>query len=196
MKHAFYTLFAVIICLSACSKKEDQFIIKGTTTQSRLNGQRVFLVPFSFSNPNYEDSIGVDSVVIENNQFEFRGKGEYLARVTMDKKVRYGTQDILIVTEAGNEITVHIDSTSHCGGTPQNEVMEKWKNMKIQYNAITGPKNVELVHMLQSGDTTNVPALRDSLRAFNAEFSKAMLDIVRPLGKGTAYDLLMKMYGE
>lgn len=191
-------------CLSiiafSCTKSQDEWVVKGSTSLERLNGQQVFIVPcnpssMTFSSKHYEDSIGVDSVYIENGQFEFRGKGEFLARITVDKMVRYGTQDLMIVTEPGYTITVEIDSVSHGGGSPQNEALEKWKTMKIAHDAITGPKVQQAYHLRHLGDSATAQAISDSLKIFNEQFRQEVLDIAKILGKGTAYDVLMNRYG-
>ena len=195
MKH-FSVLFfiAAVFAFSSCESQDDKFVIKGTTTQSRLNGERVFLVPFG--GKEIEDSIGVDSVVVKDNKFEFTGHGEYMARITMDKRVRYGTQDLLIVTEGGGVVEVVIDSVSHGGGTPQNEALEQWKNIKIMHDQIAGPQVVRLVNMRRAGDSINAEPLADSLKVFNEQFKSQVLDIIKVLGKGTVYDFLYERYGK
>lgn len=195
MKH-FSVLFfiAAVFAFSSCESQDEKFVIKGTTTQSRLNGERVFLVPFG--GKEIEDSIGVDSVVVKDNKFEFTGHGEYMARITMDKRVRYGTQDLLIVTEGGGVVEVVIDSVSHGGGTPQNEALEQWKNIKIMHDQIAGPQVVRLVNMRRAGDSINAEPLADSLKVFNEQFKSQVLDIIKVLGKGTVYDFLYERYGK
>lgn len=185
---------AAVFAFSSCESQDDKFVIKGTTTQSRLNGERVFLVPFG--GKEIEDSIGVDSVVVKDNKFEFTGHGEYMARITMDKRVRYGTQDLLVVTESGGVVEVVIDSISHGGGTPQNEALEQWKNIKIMHDQIAGPQVVRLVNMRRDGDSINAEPLADSLKVFNEQFKSQVMDIIKVLGKGTVYDFLYERYGK
>lgn len=195
MKH-FSILFVLlaIVTFVSCDNKGEKFVVKGTTSQSRLNGERVFLVPFG--GKNVEDSIGVDSVVVKDNKFEFTGHGEYMARITMDKRVRYGTQDLLIVTEAGGEVKVVLDSISHGGGTPQNEALEQWKNLKTMHDQIAGPQVVRLVNMRRDGDSISAKALADSLEVFNKQYLEQVHAITKVLGKGTLYDFLTGRYGK
>lgn len=189
-------LILTIVCLwvACCTKSNEEYVVKGTTSQSRLNGQRVFLVPYG--SPTIEDSIGVDSTVIKDGKFEFRGhKGEFLARVTIDKRVRYGTQDLLIITEPG-EIIVVIDSVSSGGGTPQNEALQKWKNLKENRDRVHWDQSQHIKYLREQGDTVYANALSDSLKHFNEHYLSQIHDIMRILGKGTAYDLLRQRYGE
>lgn len=194
MKYISSLLFIVAFVFASCADKGEKFVVKGVTTQSRLNGERVFLVPFG--GPEIEDSIGVDSVVVKDNKFEFVGHGEYMARITMDKRVRYGTQDLLIVTEAGGVINVVLDSISHGGGTPQNEALEQWKNLKIMHDQIAGPQVARLVNMRRDGDSINAKALSDSLNTFNEQYKTQVHAITNLLGKGTVYDFLISRYGK
>lgn len=196
MKKLFYLLLAFlctgVVCCTGSHK--DEYVIKGSTSQSRLDGERVFLVPYGTK--AYEDSIGVDSVVIKNGKFEFRGhKGEFLARVTMDKRVRYGTQDLLIITEPG-EITVVIDSVSSGHGTPQNEALQSWKNLKTVHDRVHWNQSQHIKYLREQGDTVYANALADSLKNFNDHYINQIHDIMRIVGPSTAYDLLRQRYGD
>lgn len=196
MKKLFYLLLAFVCTGIMCctGNHKDEYVIKGSTSQSRLDGKRVFLVPYGTK--AYEDSIGVDSVVIKNGKFEFRGhKGEFLARVTIDRRVRYGTQDLLIVTEPG-EITVVIDSVSSGHGTPQNEALQSWKNLKTDHDRVSWNQSQHIKYLREQGDTVYANTLADSLKNFNDHYLNRIHDIMRIVGPGTAYDLLRQRYGE
>ncbi len=177
----------------ACSGGEQEAVVRGTTSQERLNGQRVFVVPYG--SPTIEDSIGVDSVEIQNGKFEFRlRKGTYLARITVDRKVRYGTQDLLVVIEPG-EINVVIDSVSSGGGTPQNEALQKWKDLKTAHDGVAWNQSQHIQYLLQQGDTAYANALADSLKQFDAHYDSQIQDILHIMGPGPAYDFLHQRYG-
>lgn len=185
---------ALGLITAACSESQPESVVKGTTSLERLNGHRVFIVPYG--SPTIEDSIGVDSVVIENGQFEFRlRKGTYLARVTVDRKVRYGTQDLLIVTEPG-EITVVIDSISSGHGTPQNEALQNWKDLKEDHDRVQWNQSQHIKYLQEHGDTVYAASLTDSLKQFNENYNKQVHDIMRIMGSGPAYDFLKQRYGE
>ena len=195
MRKLFYLLLAFVCTgMACCTGSKDEYVIKGSTSQSRLDGERVFLVPYGTK--AYEDSIGVDSVVIKNGKFEFRGhKGEFLARVTMDKRVRYGTQDLLIVTEPG-EITVVIDSISSGKGTPQNDLLQAWKVLKEEHDMVQWNQSQHIKYLREQGDTVYANALADSLRTYNEGYLKLIHDLMKTVGSGTGYDVLRQRYGE
>lgn len=192
-----FLLSLILVCACNSNKGEETYyVIKGTTSQSRLNGKKLFIVPWG--SKQIEDSIGVDSVYIKDNKFEFRSnKGEYIARVSIERNARYGTQDLLIVTESGGEINVVIDSISYGGGTPQNEALQQWKELKEAHDAIAGPQVVRLYNLRKNpADSLAAKALSDSLKEFNEQFKKQVLDITKLINKGKGYDLLMSMYGD
>ncbi len=195
MKKLFYLLLALVcIGVVCCTHSKEEYVIKGSTSQSRLDGERVFLVPYGTK--TFEDSIGVDSTVVKNGKFEFRGhKGEFLARVTMDKRVRYGTQDLLIITEPG-EITVVIDSISSGKGTPQNDLLQAWKVLKEDHDQVQWNQSQHIKYLREQGDTVYANALTDSLRTFNESYIKLIHDLMKTVGQGAGYDLLKSRYGE
>lgn len=191
-------LYIALVCVAAglgcCGNPKEEYVVKGSTSQERLEGERVFLVPYG--SPTIEDSIGVDSTVIKNGKFEFRGhKGEFLARVTMDKRVRYGTQDLLIVTEPG-EITVIIDSVSSGTGTPQNNVLQAWKILKEDHDKVQWNQFQHIKYLREQGDTVYANALQDSLRQFNEHYVNQIHALMRGIPEGsTAHTLLSERYG-
>lgn len=192
MKKLLY-LFLILIGVTCCSNPKDEYVVKGSTSQSRLDGERVFLVPYG--SKAFEDSIGVDSVVIKNGKFEFRGhKGEFLARITMDRRVRYGTQDLLIITEPG-EITVVIDSVSSGMGTPQNDLLQAWKVLKEDHDKVQWNQSQHIKYLQEHGDTVYANSLTDSLKNFNQNYIDRIHALMRSVGSGPAFDLLKSRYG-
>lgn len=191
----FILLLILSISFACCTGgSKDEYVIKGSTSQSRLDGERVFLVPYGTK--AFEDSIGVDSVVIKNGRFEFRGrKGEFLARITMDKRVRYGTQDLLVVTEPG-EITVVIDSVSSGKGTPQNDALQVWKTLKEDRDRVHWNQSQHIKYLREQGDTVYANALSDSLKTFNQVYLDRIHAVMRTLRPGPALTLLQQRYGE
>lgn len=194
-KPVYFVMALGLAFVSGCGHDSDkEYIIHGSTSQARLDGERVFLVPYGTK--AYEDSIGVDSTVIRKGRFEFKGvKGEFLGRVTVDKRVRYGTQDLLIVTEPG-EITVVIDSVSSATGTQQNDILQRWKDLKEDRDRVHWNQSQHVKYLREQGDTVYANALADSLARFNRHYSDQIHALMRQLKQGsTAYELLHQRYG-
>ena len=195
MRHLFYLLIAILaLGMGCCSKPDKEYIVKGSTSQSRLNGKKVYLVPYG--GPNAPDSLGVDSTVIQDGKFEFRGqKGEFLARVTIDMKHRFGTQDLLIITEPGT-INVVIDSVSSGKGTPQNDALQQWKELKEDRDRVHWNQSQHIKYLRETGDTIYANSLADSLKNFNQHYLDRVHAIMRMVGPGPAYDVLHQRYGD
>lgn len=170
-----------------------EYIVKGTTSQTRLNGIKVYLVPYG--SPTMADSLGVDSCVIRDGKFEFRGnKGEFLARVTIDMKHRWGTQDLLMVTEPG-VTTIVIDSISSGSGTPQNDMLQSWKELKEDHDRVQWNQSQHIRYLQEQGDTVYAASLTDSLKQFNDRYVDRVHALMRMVGSGPAYDFLHYRYG-
>ncbi len=97
--------------------------IEGTAPTS-LNGKKIYLVPLFGS----RDKAHVDSAVVTDGKFQITTDTLMMAMLRVDLKYRYGTQDLLVVTEDG---TIHatIGALSHAGGTPLNDSLQVWKEL-------------------------------------------------------------------
>lgn len=193
-KHILSTLLVIAALFSSCAgKTEKEYIIKGEVRQARLEGQRVFLVPVVDS---IKSIVGVDSCEIKDMKFQFKGNEEYVADIRIDWHSRYGTQNLLVVTEPG--ITnVLIDSTSIGGGTPQNEVLQEWKDFAIMANRVMGEKSLEVRMLRAKGDTTTANSLRDSLRQYRQFYKEQCRAIAMKAPEGTnAREFILSKYPE
>ena len=121
--------FIAVILLDSC-KSDTTCRIHGTVGIERLNGKRIFLVPlFGPQTAEY-----VDSVVIENGKFEFATDSAKMFKILVDYHYRLGVQQLLVVVGEPGDIQVTIDSISSAHGTPQNDSLQVWKELTMQYN--------------------------------------------------------------
>lgn len=97
--------------------------IEGTAPTS-LNGKKIYLVPLF----GPRDKAHVDSAVITDGKFQISTDTLMMAMLRVDFKYRFGTQDLLVVTEDG---TIHatIGALSHAGGTSLNDSLQAWKDL-------------------------------------------------------------------
>jgi len=128
MKKTIITLLAGAALLASCAEQEKGYVIYGTVSNPDLEGAQVFLVPLE--NATKET---IDSVYIQNQMFEFRGTEEKIADIRIERYKRYGNENLLVVTEPG-ETFVTIGQVSSSRGTPQNDSLQVWKNLTMQYN--------------------------------------------------------------
>lgn len=164
MKKIIIMLLAGAVMLASCSQ-EKGYVIYGTVSNPELEGAQVFLVPLE--NPVKET---IDSVVIHNQMFEFRGTEEKMADIRIERYKRYGNENLLVVTEPG-ETFVTIGQVSSGRGTPQNDSLQVWKNLTMQYYQQSGS-------LRKQGMKAEADALREAYVARTRQ-------IASNVGKGT-----------
>ncbi len=125
MKQLLYSLFAAVLILSCTSK--PTFTIQGSLPSKKYDGKMIYLVPVK--NP---DATNVDSFIIKDGKFEFKGNTERMSIIRMAPLYRLEMQELLVVTEKG-VIKVSIDSNSVAKGTPQNAALQQWKDKQMQF---------------------------------------------------------------
>lgn len=134
MKQILYLfVLAAVVMFAACSKTGEQATgvcrIHGVTTNPNLEGKKIFLVPLT----GPQTAATVDSVVITNGKFEFHTDTSMMAKVLIDYHFRFGIQPLLVVVEPG-DIQMTIDTVSHASGTPQNDSLQRWKQVTEEHN--------------------------------------------------------------
>lgn len=164
MKKIIIMLLAGAVMLASCSQ-EKGYVIYGTVSNPELEGAQVFLVPLE--NPVKET---IDSVVIHNQMFEFRGTEEKMADIRIERYKRYGNENLLVVTEPG-ETFVTIGQVSSGRGTPQNDSLQVWKNLTMQYYQQSGS-------LRKQGMKAEADALREAYVARTRQMASNV-------GKGT-----------
>ena len=126
---------AVLSGFSACNGGKDlapdEFVIEGTLPAERYEGAWLYLVPMRGPEPKPVDSVAV----ARDGSFRFTGNVEQIAVLRLDWHVRYGIQELLVVTEPG-VTRVRLDSISYLvEGTPQNRIFQQWKDSQQNYMA-------------------------------------------------------------
>lgn len=164
MKKIIIMLLAGAVMLASCTQ-EKGYVIYGTVSNPELEGAQVFLVPL-------ENAVKetIDSVVIHNQMFEFRGTEEKMADIRIERYKRYGNENLLVVTEPG-ETFVTIGQVSSGRGTPQNDSLQVWKNLTMQYYQQSGS-------LRKQGMKAEADALREAYVARTRQMASNV-------GKGT-----------
>jgi len=122
-------ILAAVLCAAVIScNTRDQYRIHGRVTSNDLEGIQVFLVPMGHEEPE-----NVDSVVIRNHEFFFKGDKHWMCTIRLDRYHRDKGQNLLVVTEPG-DIYVTIGPDSSGGGTPQNDSLQVWKDLTQESN--------------------------------------------------------------
>lgn len=177
--------------MMACGKGSGEgFTIEGTVKQARLEGQKIFLVPM---NDSIKKAIGVDSTVIKDMKFQFKGNKEFVGDIRLDWRVRMGTQNLFVITEPGI-ITVTIDSNSVGGGTPQNEALQQWKDLTIKRNKAAAFQGRHVRYLISQGDTAYARSLQDSIKTYIENYREESRQMADQFGEGSTFkEFIYKM---
>lgn len=166
---------AALAAFILCSCSNDEYRIHGRVSSNDLEGVRIFLVPVG-----HEEKENVDSVLIHNHEFEFKGRKHWMCTVRLIAHERHKGQDLLVATEPG-DIYVTIGPNSTGGGTPQNDSLQVWKDMTIYFNEHFG-------QLYNSG-------MIDEAKAERAAYVKRTQEIALGLGKDSMVgEFLLNMY--
>ncbi len=160
----------------SCSTSHEGFVIHGYVEDPALDGAQVFLVPL-------KDAVreNIDSVVINNQRFVFKGTVERMSDIRIEKLRRIGTQNLLVVTEPG-DIYVSIGKQSSGYGTPQNDSLQVWKQLTENRN--------QAVRILYEG------GMKEQSDSVNRAYRERTRQMVSNLGEGTLHDFLDGLYPE
>lgn len=119
---------AVMIVFAACSQPNTGYKIEGRVTADVKDGQKIYLVPMEHANAG-----NVDSTFVKEGKFTFEGDTERVAVIRLPMLQRLDAQELLVVTEPGTtQVTYGRNSSAH--GTPQNELLQHWKELTITRN--------------------------------------------------------------
>ena len=178
-KILFFSMLALAILLTVgCQQRktvpEGSCHIVGTISE-QYNGKRIFLVPLV--GPKTAEY--VDSIEVSNGHFEFTKDTLMMAKVLMDYHYRFGLQPLLVVVEPG-EVQVVIDSISHAVGTPQNDSLEKWKQ-------VTEVHNMQLASLRRAGRQ----AEGDSVHLAYKKFTRSLASNMK---EGLLHEFLKQLY--
>lgn len=163
------------LMMAGCGKnavKSGECVIKGVVADTMLEGKRIFLVPLL----GPTDAAHVDSVEIKDGKFEFRKDSVMMAKILMDYHYRFNTQVLLVVTDPGT-VEVRIDTVSSAKGTPQNDVLQHWKDMTEVHNSQLGFIRQSIAEAKQSGNLARAEALKtrgDSIHLAYKQQSRQM----------------------
>ena len=110
MKSEIYTLFILTFFIASCS--EQQYFVKGTSTQQLPDGEYAYMLPM-----NTNQSVFIDSCRVVHGKFEMSGPLDSVQCVV----ISMGTFGIPMVLETG-EVRISMQSSNiRVSGTPLND---------------------------------------------------------------------------
>ena len=188
-------LFGLILlagALAGCNQKpavSGECVIKGTVNDPSLEGKRIFLVPVE--GPNV--AAYVDSFDIKDGKFEFHKDTVMMAKILMDYRYRYDKQVLLVVTEPGI-LEVHIDSVSSAKGTPQNDLLQNWKDITEVYNSQMRDMSRNLNEARRRGDSLRMKSLKTRMDSINIAYKQTTRKMAKEMDDCVLKDFLGKMF--
>ena len=187
MKKLLFLLSSLV--MFSCSN-HNTFTIEGEVPQERLEGKWVFIVPLDSA---VKAQIGVDSTIIKDHKFRFTGNREYVGDIRIAAHYRYGTENLLVVTEPGT-IKVCIDTVSYGGGTRQNDLLQRYKEFMMSTSKVLVEQNQHYRYLIHQGDTAYASALRDSMMQYMKWRRTEAQTFVDKAESGTLHDFLKQLY--
>ena len=110
MKYSIYTLIIFAVFVASCS--EQQYFVKGKSTQSTLDGEYAYMAPMTTYSLPY-----IDSCRVVHGQFEMTGPLDSIQCVT----IYMGSTGIPMVLETG-EVSINFQNSNiRVSGTPLND---------------------------------------------------------------------------
>jgi hypothetical protein len=194
MKHTLKSvamMATLALALAGCQPSAPQqgtCVIKGSIPEA-WNGKKIFLVPMN----GPQDSLHVDSVVIENGQFEFTKDTCQLEVIRVDYHYRQGVQDLLLLTEPGT-LTVSIGANSTSSGTPQNDSLQAWKSLTERQNQDAAPYRIQLREAAKTGDAQAKEEAETKLKDLRRAYKQRTRQMAANLPEGDLKDFLGKMF--
>ena len=170
--------------MSSCSSETvKKSRIHGTMESAQLDGKKIYLVPMF----GHVDAAHVDSTIIKNGRFEFATDSCEMKRITVEVSARYGTQDLLVVTEPG-DIQVSIGKNSRAGGTPENDSLQVWKDQLMKYSAA-----LNLISK-QEKNVNDTSLLKSKRKAIISQITSYTEQMKKRMSSGPFKTFLEKMY--
>lgn len=161
-----YFWLLCLFLLAGCKEHSHDYTITGTLPSEQYDGEWMYLTPM-------ENARGrIDSVKISNASFTFTGSGEEMRVLRLRPILRLKIQELLVVTEPG-QITVKADSIGSVTGTPQNNALQEWKEMREKKLAAYGQLRRELKASVGTDSLLLVQRLKDlsnEERTYNFHF--------------------------
>ncbi len=183
------TVVAMAVASCGSTPKDGACHIHGTVTDKALEGKRIFLVPLT----GPATAATVDSVEIKDGKFEFTPDSMQMYKILMDYHFRMGTQTLLVVAEPGN-VNVTIGSISHANGTPQNDSLEKWKDVTEKHNLEYRQLSKASLDAKNAGRKAEADSLEAEARRVHVGYKKFTRRMSENLKEGVLHEFLGGLY--
>ncbi len=175
-KIGFYTLFVISLLVSSCS--EQQYFVKGKSTQSTIDGEYAYMVPMNstIAYVGTPQLLYLDSCRVVHGKFEMTGPLDSVQCVT----IYMGSMRIPMVLETGEVSINYQNSNIQVSGTPLNDRFYSFLNTRDSLVFI----QKELFNQVSAMDLTtenldDYTQMSTSLKNVTAQIDSVECDFVR-----------------
>jgi len=164
-----FTCYSLIMFIAACTN--NSVVIHGTLPNEQYHNEPVYWVPFEGAT-----SETVDSAIIVKDAFRITVSKHNLNKmgiVRVRPQLRLTLQELLVYTEFG-AIHVKLDSLSSAKGTPLNDVLQNWKEIKSTHDW----EVFTLRRKLRTADTEDEPLIKEEIESKTAVFRDEIFQVV------------------
>lgn len=182
-------LITSFLCISLYSQAQEKtFVIKGTVQGA--DGKTVTLF-------NIDNSQKVDAGIIQNNQFELRGKANGLSVFALSLKDT--GFPIFVVSSGGDTIGIHTSiktfPLAEISGSPQTSTMQEYQKEFDPLVALAKKINSES-SSVNSSDSAAVAALQQKANTFNQQMAGTGVAFVQyhPESLASVFVLMNEMH--
>ena len=174
--------------LASCSQTSKECRIHGVMQDKSRDGKTIYLVPMENATKD-----NVDSTIIKDGKFEFVTQKHIMAIVRVELRSRYGLQDLLVVTEPG-DLKVKIGSESSAEGTPQNDILQEWKQRTEEHAKEYIQARNSIKSILLTGDSVLAEKVKSQADSANIAYKNYTRELADKIGSGPLYDFLDKRF--
>lgn len=177
-------------CSKTATATGGEFRVHGTTSNPRLEGACIYLIALDAS---IRDSVGIDSTFIKDGKFEISTTKSMMGILRVDYHHRYNIEDLLVVEEAG-DLYANIDSVSSAHGTPNNDALQRWKNVNAVYRTKNATMAVNYTAARTAKDSVTMNKIKSRVDSLYLDFKQQTYKIADGLDDGPLKEFFYKMY--
>ena len=113
--------------------------------------------------------------------------------IRVDYQVRTGVQDLLVVSEPG-DLEVGIDSISSAKGTPQNDSLQRWKELTEGLNKECVPFRITGKNAEKAGNVAVAEEMKSKLDSLRNNYRRQSHYLGESMKEGALHDFLLKQF--
>ena len=188
MKKVLLYFLSYIILTGCAGSGKDQYTIVGSVTIHDYENEWVYLIPLKGATAET-----VDSIKVKKGKFRFEGEVENpeIRILRMRPIMKFKLQELLVVVERGT-LNVNLDSVSYAHGTPQNDILQQWKEEKMKSDSM-------ILSLSKQKKIESAPAELDSIEneqeQIRALFNDYNYNLVKATGFNTVGTFIYDTFG-